>query len=76
MNISKSKYVSYCQCPKLLWLNAYKPEEKTVDEELMQRFATGNAVGDMAKDYFGKGNYVDLDEMRDEKGKPLYAKMI
>lgn len=30
-NLSKSKYITYCQCPKALWLKMYKPEEIEID---------------------------------------------
>ena len=30
-NLSKSKYTTYCQCPKALWLRIYKPEEQIID---------------------------------------------
>ena len=25
--LSKSRYTAFCQCPKLLWLKVYKPDE-------------------------------------------------
>ena len=30
-NLSKSKYITYCQCPKALWLKQYKSEEMVID---------------------------------------------
>lgn len=47
--LSKSRYTSFCQCPKNLWLKVYKPEEAEVDEALQARFEKGNEVGDLAK---------------------------
>ena len=32
--LSKSRYTTFCQCPKALWLKTYKPEEAEVDEAL------------------------------------------
>ena len=29
MNLSKSKYCQGIQCKKILWLNKYKPEERS-----------------------------------------------
>ena len=29
-NLSKSKYTTYCQCPKALWLKIHKPEEQVI----------------------------------------------
>ncbi len=75
--LSKSRYTAFCQCPKNLWLNVYKPEKATIDEALQARFEQGNEVGDRAMRLFGafkeahaekkdeKGNTI-----RDEKGNP------
>ena len=51
MNLSKSRYVAFRQCPKLLWMNINKPEEATEADE--SRMAAGIAVGNLAKGYFG-----------------------
>ena len=51
--LSKSRYTAFCQCPKLLWLKTYKPEEAPVDEALQARFEQGNVVGDLAMGLFG-----------------------
>ena len=51
--LSKSRYTAFCQCPKLLWLKIYKPEEAPVDEALQARFEQGNMVGDLAMGLFG-----------------------
>lgn len=51
---SKSKYCLAWQCPKLLWLNKYKPELKPVDPSLEARFEEGNLVGDLAMRLFGE----------------------
>ena len=51
--LSKSRYTSFCQCPKNLWLKVYKPEEAPVDESLQARFEQGNVVGDLAMQLFG-----------------------
>lgn len=71
--LSKSRYCSLWQCPKLLWLNKFKPEVKTEDPALQARFDEGNVVGDLAMGLFGdfvevtsfKGDgKLDLDEMK------------
>ena len=37
MNISKSLFVSFCQCPKKLWLGTYRPElASEIDESLLE----------------------------------------
>ena len=70
--LSKSRYCSLWQCPKLLWLNKFKPEEKTEDPSLQARFEEGNVVGDLAMGLFGdfievtsfkEDGRLDLDEM-------------
>ena len=71
---SKSKYCLAWQCPKLLWLNKYKPELKPEDPSLEARFSAGNAVGDMAMGLFGdftevtafkEDGKLDLDKMQE-----------
>ena len=52
-NISKSKYITYCQCPKALWLKQYKPEEIVIDPLTQARFDAGTEVGELAKRLFG-----------------------
>ena len=57
--LSKSRYTSYCQCPKSLWLKVYKPQEAAeLDESVKARFVAGNEVGELAKKLFG--DYVDV----------------
>ena len=66
MNLSKSKYCSGVQCPKMLWLKKNKPEE--FDESVMNQavLETGSEVGDLAMGLFGdyvEVPYGDLGEM-------------
>ena len=64
MYLSKSKYVSGMQCPKILWMNRNLPEafdDSVMDEALL---ATGNEVGDLAMEYFG-----DFEEVPYSKNK-------
>ena len=49
INLSKSKYCNFWQCPKMAWLNKYKPEEKTEDFGLDAVLTRGNEVGDLAE---------------------------
>lgn len=53
MNFSKSRYVEFCQCPKLAWLAKYKPEERVIAESVQAQFDEGNVVGDLAMGLFG-----------------------
>lgn len=50
--LSKSKYVAYCQCPKLLWLSEYRSKEQTKDDKAESRLETGRKVGELARQYF------------------------
>ena len=62
--LSKSKYCSLWQCPKLLWLNKFKPEEKTEDPSLQARFEEGNVVGDLAMGLFG--DFVEVTAFKED----------
>jgi len=62
--LSKSKYTSYCKCPKCLWLGTYKPEEQEIDPIAQARFAAGTHVGELAKGLFG--SYTDVTTLTDD----------
>lgn len=51
--LSKSRYTTYCQCEKALWLRQFKPEEQIIDESTEARFEKGNEVGDLAMGLLG-----------------------
>ena len=65
IHLSKSKYCALWQCPKMAWLNKYKPEVRTEDPALEARLATGNEVGDLAMGLFG--DYVEVTAYDEEK---------
>lgn len=73
MNFSKSKYLKLWQCPKILWMDKYMPEQAVIDESVQKRFDTGNAVGETAKGLFGK--YADVKALKFD-GSPDFNKMI
>ena len=56
--LSKSRFCSAVQCPKMLWLKQYKPEE--FDDSVMNEnvLKTGLEVGDLAMGLFGP--YVEV----------------
>ena len=61
MYLSKSRYCSAVQCPKMLWLRTNKPEEfddSVMNEAVLQ---TGNEVGDLAMGLFGDFVEVPFD---------------
>lgn len=52
--LSKSKYCSFVQCPRNLWLGKYHPEEAAEDAALELKLKEGNEVGDLAMQLFGE----------------------
>lgn len=81
-NLSKSRYCSGVQCPKMLWLKKNMPEEfddSEINETIME---AGSAVGELAMGLFGdfvRVPYGDLGEMVEqtkeliEAGTPIIA---
>ena len=66
LHLSKSRFCSAIQCPKMLWLKQYKPEE--FDDSVMNEnvLNTGLEVGDLAMGLFGpyvEVPFSDLSEM-------------
>ena len=53
--LSKSKILSYRQCPKRLWLERHKPDEKVVSTASERAFATGHEVGAVARSLLPDG---------------------
>lgn len=58
MNFSKSKYCSFIQCPKTIWLQKVKPEEYFIDDYTQSRMEAGSEIGDIAMGIWG--DYVDV----------------
>ncbi|MBO5711946.1 MAG: DUF2779 domain-containing protein [Acholeplasmatales bacterium] len=56
--ISKSKYVSFIECPKRLWLSLFKPEVEEKSEASIKRLEAGTKCGDLAMPIFG--DYIDV----------------
>ena len=63
--LSKSGYCELWQCPKMLWMRKFKPEEAEVNDNVQSILETGNKVGDLAMDLFG--DYVEVTAFKDEK---------
>ncbi len=53
MGLSKTDFMRGMQCPKMLWLDAHRPELKTIPPETQQRLDRGNEFGDKAMAMFG-----------------------
>lgn len=64
-DLSKSRYCKGVQCPKILWLDAYKPEEaeNVLSEQVMHN---GNLVGDLARQYFGSYALVEFSYQKEQ----------
>lgn len=67
--LSKSRYTTYCQCPKALWLKMFKPEVVAPADET--RFKIGNQVGDLAMGLFG--DFVEVTINKDDGSLDLPA---
>ena len=58
--LSKSRYLSGCQCPLRLWYDCYASHLADPPDLVQQAiFATGNAVGALARDRYPDGYLVD-----------------
>ena len=53
MGVTKTDYMRGLQCPKMLWLDKHKPEEKVIPPEVQERLDEGNRFGDSAMGMFG-----------------------
>ena len=61
MNISKSRFIESQNCPKILWLNLNRIEEKAEEtESQIVRMNIGTSVGALAREYFGEYELVDF----------------
>lgn len=62
MDLSKSKFVAGCQCPKLLWWSVHEPlaEELQPGKVLLDRFDQGRLVGELARAEFPGGVLIDV----------------
>jgi len=54
MGISKTDFMRGMQCPKMLWLDAHKKEERRIPPETQQLLDRGNEFGDEAMGLFGE----------------------
>jgi hypothetical protein len=62
--LSKSKLMSFLQCPRRLWLEKHRPELAAVDPGQQAAFDTGHAVGELARrlyDPAGSGALVGME---------------
>lgn len=73
MYMSKSKYCNFWCCPKMVWLEKYKPELSEIDDNRNSILENGNQVGDLAMGLFG--DFVEVTTYN-ETGKLDIAAMI
>ena len=60
--LSKSKYCSFVQCPKNLWLGVNKLELAVSDASAESRMEEGNIIGDLAMQIFG--DFVEVTALK------------
>ena len=60
MGLSKTDFMRGMQCPKMLWLDAHRPELKVIPPDTQRRLDRGNEFGDKAMAMFGP--YVEMTE--------------
>ncbi len=53
MGLSKTDFMRGMQCPKMLWLDAHKPDKKVIPATTQRRLDRGNEFGDKAMAMFG-----------------------
>ena len=64
--LSKSKIISFRQCPKKLWLEIHHPELAVTSSQTEASYAVGNAVGAVARRLYdpeGRGELVDVSRL-------------
>lgn len=57
--LSKSRIQYNRQCPRRLWLHAYRPELAKIDPDMQMRFDVGNQVGEIARSLYPDGMLID-----------------
>jgi len=73
MGVTKTDFMRGMQCPKMLWLDAHKREERIIPPEVQARLDKGNEFGDGAMGLFGP--YVEVTTYK-ENGWLDYTAMI
>jgi CRISPR/Cas system-associated exonuclease Cas4 (RecB family) len=64
--LSKSKILSYRQCPKRLWLEVHRPGLQQVSDGTRASFTVGNRVGDVARQLFNPQGTAQLIDVKVE----------
>ncbi len=66
--LSKSRLMSFRQCPKRLWLDVHRPDLAKHDPQTAAIFATGHQVGAIAQQLYDDGAGVLIDYDRGSSG--------
>lgn len=57
--LSKSRLISWRQCPKRLWLEVNRPDLRVITPDLERRFQVGHQVGAIAQDLENNGLLIE-----------------
>ena len=63
--LSKSRIISWKQCPKKLWLQIHRPELIEDSQPNEQIFQVGNEVGEVARGLYPEGILIDDEDLSD-----------
>jgi hypothetical protein len=61
--LSKSRIQYHRQCPRRLWLHAYRPTLAEIDPEMQMRFDIGNRAGELARTFYPDGVLIDATDI-------------
>lgn len=73
MGVSKTDFMRGMQCPKMLWLDKNKRDERIIPPEVQARLDAGNKFGDKAMSMFGE--FVEVTTYKPD-GRLDYTAMI
>ena len=71
--LSKSKFISFLQCPRRLWLETFRPELVEADESADARMEAGQHVGEVARSIFPDGLLIEGESMAERVAKTREA---
>ena len=71
--LSKSKFTTFLQCPRRLWLETYRPELVEADESADARMAAGQHAGVVARGLFPGGLLIEGENMAERVAKTQEA---
>ncbi|HJS21149.1 MAG TPA: DUF2779 domain-containing protein [Steroidobacteraceae bacterium] len=73
--LSKSRLLSFLQCPKRLWLEAHRPELAQITAARQALFDTGHRVGEVARMLYSRGRQVRVEYTHDLASAPVNAQL-